>query len=153
MEILLVSDNHGLHEPIDYVLDEYKNIEHKIHCGDFEMPVEYLKDFKVVNGNNDYTTLPNSFKMEIGSFKILIMHGHPYASIFNLTNLAKYAKKQGCNTVFFGHTHVFTDECVLGIRMINPGSLWHNRDGSKPSYAIVKITDFEIIVEKKELYK
>ena len=151
MEILLVSDNHGLIEPIEYVLKKHKDIENRVHCGDFELPLRHVSQFSVVNGNNDYSSLPKIIKVNYGDHRILIMHGHPYASIFDLSNLANYAKKEECNTVFFGHTHIFADVELNGVRLINPGSLSHNRDGSRPSYAIVTVDEKSIKVKKMEL--
>ena len=71
--------------------------------------------------------------------------------IFNQPQqLARYAKKVHCDIVFYGHTHIPQDITVDGIRCINPGSIWHNRDGSKPSYMIIRLDDKNIEVEKKE---
>ena len=151
MEILLVSDNHGLIKPIDYVLEKHNHIACKIHCGDFELQLSDLKDFKLVKGNNDYGDVPNYFIIEKGNYNILITHGHPYASVYSLSNLVLFAKDKGCNVVFFGHTHIFCDTEIDGVRLINPGSLSHNRDGSNPSYAIVSFKGNEIIVKKHEL--
>ena len=46
-----------------------------------------------------------------------------------------------CDVVFFGHTHRFTDVREDGIRLINPGSCSHNRDGSPPSFGLLTFED------------
>ena len=49
--------------------------------------------------------------------------------------------------VLYGHTHVPSDETTRGVRMINPGSLSYNRDGSSPSYVIARIEGEKIEVD------
>ena len=115
VQIVLVSDNHGSREPLEYVRRTHADADSFIHCGDVELPT-YL-----VNGHFDM--------------------------------LSEKAKAEGCDIVFFGHTHIPFDKTIGGVRVINPGSIWMNRDGSEPSYMIVTLKGKTISVERKTFRK
>lgn len=152
MKLVVVADNHGRIEPIERVLREHRDADHYIHCGDYEIPEEYLKNFAVVFGNNDYnSTYPQSLVFDVANHRVLVMHGHHYVYIGNYNRLVEKAKAEKCDVVFFGHTHIFTDITIDGIRLINPGSLAYNRDGTRPSYALVEIDENDITVKRINL--
>ncbi len=151
MKFVVVSDNHGRLEPIQEVLNKHQSADGYIHCGDFEIPLAYLSQFAVVSGNNDYADVPNMLILNTPRHRILVIHGHRYASIYSIDRLVQKAKDERCSMVFYGHTHVFSDRIIDGIRFINPGSLSHNRDGSRPCYAIVEINGSDVHVERIEV--
>jgi len=151
MKFVVVSDNHGRLEPIQEVLNKHQTADGYIHCGDFELPLAYLNQFAVVSGNNDYADVPMSIVLNTPTHRILVMHGHRYVSMYSIDRLVQKAKQERCSVVFYGHTHVFSDRMIDGIRFINPGSLSHNRDGSAPCYAIVEIDGWEVNVQRCEL--
>lgn len=151
LKLVVVSDNHGRLEPIQEVLAKHQHADGYYHCGDFELPLEYLHQFAVVSGNNDYADVPMQIIINTPRHRILMMHGHRYVSMFSIERLVQKAKAERCNMVFYGHTHVYNDQIIDGIRFINPGSLSHNRDGSKPCYAIVEIDDHEVRVQRHEV--
>ena len=64
------------------------------------------------------------------------------------------AKEEGCDIVFYGHTHSFYNNVVDDVYFVNPGSTFYNRDMSDPCYAIVNIDDVtgEITTEKINVY-
>ena len=68
-----------------------------------------------------------------------MIHGNGYTWSMNV--FVDKAKKEKVDTVFFGHTHIFMDDYYNGIRFINPGSIYNNRDLTPPCYAIVTIDD------------
>ena len=151
LKFVVVSDNHGRVEPISEVLNKHQFADGYIHCGDFEIPLSYLNQFAVVSGNNDYADVPNMLILNTPRHRILVMHGHRYASMYSIDRLVQKAKDERCSLVFYGHTHVFRDQIIDGIRFINPGSLSHNRDGSRPCYAIVEIDGSEVHVQRVEV--
>lgn len=151
LKICLCSDNHGDRKSLEKILYDNPSCDYYVHAGDSLMYPEELEPFVSVEGNNDYGyDYPKTRILEIGGHRILLIHGHGYT--YSLNNFAQKAKENKCDTVFFGHTHVFTDLFHNGIRFINPGSTYYNRDGSTPCYARVFILDDnEIKVERIDL--
>lgn len=155
IKIVLVSDNHGNPAGLDYVREKHRGADYFIHCGDAELPTWMLTDFSVVQGNNDgYGQFPSRLIMPVGEHQIYICHGHRDMFFGHFDMLAAKAKEAGCDICFFGHTHIPYDQVIDGVRVINPGSIWHNRDGSAASYKIVtlngkKVDVAEMTYEKK----
>ena len=149
IKIILVSDNHGLRHPLEFLRKHYKDADYFLHCGDTELPVYEMDGFAVVHGNNDpYGSFPMRRVLEIGEHRILMVHGHRDLIFGQFAMLADRAKSFDCDIVCFGHTHIPFDQTIKGVRVLNPGSIWRNRDGSKPSYMIVTLDGPEIRVEK-----
>ena len=139
-EIVLVSDNHGQRKPLEYLKENYPVTDYFIHCGDSEMHPNQLSGFTSVQGNNDFFhAYPNERIITIENHNILVVHCHMHMIFNQPQQLARYAKKVHCDIVFYGHTHIPQDITVNGVRCINPGSIWHNRDGTKPSYMIIHL--------------
>ena len=93
--------------------------------------IKYSRSFK----NKNYLPKFN----EIYDRRILLIHGDGYT--YAVSGLANKAIQENCDVIMFGHTHEFFDEEYKGIRLINPGSCFHNRDLTTPCYAIVTIED------------
>ncbi len=152
--IVLISDNHGQKECLTYIRRTYPKADYYIHCGDTELPPYLLDGFAVVQGNNDfYNQYPLRKVLEIGGHRILVTHGHRDMIFGKFEMLAAKAKAFDCDVVFFGHTHIYHDNTYDGVRVLNPGSIWRNRDGSKPSYMIVTIDGDSITAERKTYQK
>lgn len=138
---LLVSDNHSLKAPLEYLRETYSSYDYFLHCGDSELPKYLMSGFAAVAGNNDrYGEFPQNMVLEIEGHMIYLTHGHRDFFMGRMDMLAARAKAMGCDTVCFGHTHIPFDQTVDGIHLLNPGSVWHNRDGSAPSYMLLEIT-------------
>ena len=160
--IVLVSDNHGDRKSLQYLGETYPEYDYFIHCGDSEMPAGEMDGFICVEGNNDFGyhgEIPLNQVLAVGKHRIYICHGHmDFLSYFHYEPMVKRAVNMGCDIVFFGHVHTYYDEVLDGVRLLNPGSIRHNRDGSPPSYMLVHIRDDDIDVmhmtygshEKKE---
>lgn len=146
MELVIVSDNHGKREILNKIYSAYPNADAYIHCGDSEMDEESLKPYKSVMGNNDWNYFPEYRVVGVNDKRILVIHSHtlPYGN--TVKNLVKLAKKESCDIACYGHTHRFDSQEVENVHVINPGSLFYNRDGSKPSYAILREKDGIITV-------
>lgn len=149
-KIVLCSDNHGPLDPIYKILNDNPNADYYFHCGDLCNDPNLIKPFLVVKGNNDYGFMLDKQRiLEIEGHRILLFHGTSYT--YSISVLTEKVKNEKCDILFFGHTHMFLDETINDIRMINPGSCYYNRDLSKPCYAIVNIDIDNIKVEKIEL--
>lgn len=145
IRIILVSDNHGLREPLAWLQQQYHDYDAFLHCGDSELPASMMAGFASVQGNNDaYGVYPLHRIIDLGKHHILLTHGHRDFFFGRYDMLAKLAKQNGCDLVCFGHTHVPFDDTIEGIRLLNPGSIWHNRDGSRSSYMRVILDEKKI---------
>lgn len=149
MKIIVVSDNHGRTAWLNKIRDRHKDADCFIHCGDIEMHPDELRGFVCVRGNNDYYDYPEYRIVHLDKHNIFVTHGHRMMLFFDRSFLVSKAKEHGCDIVCFGHTHVFEYRYIDGVHIINPGSITHNRDGSKPSYAIVEVND-DVIVNRVE---
>ena len=145
VKILLVSDNHGDRKSLEYVKQTFSDYDYFVHCGDSVMTDDELEGFICVRGNNDFLVsdkVPDHTVLEAGGHRIYICHGHmDFISYFHYDPMIRHARELGCDTVFFGHVHTYYDETVDGVRLLNPGSIRHNRDGSTPSFMLVHIDD------------
>lgn len=149
MKIVVVSDNHGRKQVLDKVIIDNSDADYFIHCGDSELPKEMLRGFLAVRGNNDFTfDLPEYKILEVENYRILVLHGHRLIYMQNREMLINRAKAEKCNIVCFGHSHIFESMMIDGIQLINPGSLWQNRDGTKPSYAILELNNNSIKIRR-----
>lgn len=152
IKIIATSDNHGYIDPINEILKNHSNADFYLHMGDVCCNPKLIRPFVAVRGNNDYDyDLPDYKVIEVNDKnRIFMAHSHQY--IFNKQRMIDEAKENKCNIILYGHTHVFSDSIVDGIRMINPGSCLYNRDHSKPCYAEITIDDKgEIQANKIEL--
>lgn len=147
MRILIVSDTHGRNNSYLDIVEKWKPLDLVVHCGDVEGS-EYLVSEAagcktvIVQGNNDYfSDLPREIEMEIGRYRVMITHGHPYYVNMGHEFLAKEAAARRINIVMYGHTHRPVVEKKYGVLILNPGSLTYPRqEGRKASYIIMDIT-------------
>lgn len=140
LKICLVSDNHGDLGSIRKILNDNPACDYYFHAGDCLVEPFEIAPFVAVEGNNDWNyDYPKQRIFEIGGHRILLMHGHSYCWSMDL--MVDKAKQEKCDVIFFGHTHSYMDKTVNGIRIINPGSCFHNRDMTSPSYARVYLMD------------
>lgn len=152
IKICVCSDNHGNLESIEKIKEDNPACDYYFHLGDSHFDEKTLSPFISVEGNNDWEgDFPRQRVIEIMNHRILLIHGDGYT--YAISGLANKALHEECDVIMFGHTHEFCDEEYKGVRIINPGSCFHNRDLSKPSYAIVTIDENgKIEVQKKEIY-
>lgn len=131
MKILLMSDSHGNLQGVKNALERFgRGADLIVHCGDgtrgeAQWLTENCRDKAVVcvRGNCDFgTMLRDNEYIDIMNHRILVTHGHLYSVKFGLMQLAYKAEEEGCDLVFYGHTHIANDETNGRVRMINPGS-------------------------------
>lgn len=151
MEFIVCSDNHGNSQVLSKILKDHPEAVSYLHCGDNELSNEVMKPFVAVTGNNDFFySYPEVLVSQIGDLRIMITHGHtmPYGN--RVEAMVALAKSKNCSVVCTGHTHVYMDKIVDGVRVLNPGSLFYNRDGSAPCYMKVS-TDGKMITDVQRI--
>ena len=146
MKIVLISDTHGY---CDGLADSIKQqqADYILHMGDGVTDAYRLKretglPVFVVAGNNDYGTQEKeALFLILEHVPIFMTHGHRYGVHYGREQLAETALQKEAKLALYGHTHIFWDEEIAGIRLINPGSPTLPRDGGSPSYAVLDLTD------------
>ena len=138
MKIVVVSDNHKNYMVLEKILNDNPDADNYLHLGDSEFDMLDIRPFAGVRGNvdDDYDypiekviDLPNGHS-------IYMCHGNAYSG--DATLIAKAAKDMGCDIALFGHTHIFYNQVINGISVINPGSCSRSKEGPN-SYAIINI--------------
>ncbi len=112
VQIVLVSDNHGSREPLEYVRRTHADADSFIHCGDVELPTYLVDGFAVVQGNNDnYQQFPARRIIELGEHRIYVCHGHRDMFFGHFDMLSEKAKAERRRrkdaTLFSSATHIF----------------------------------------------
>lgn len=158
MKWIVVSDSHGHTDRLEKIKAENKDAKGFIHCGDYEDDDLTLNGFICVRGNNDYyTSSPIERIVELNDhYKAYVTHSHLVYVFERENSLVQKAKEKGCNIVLFGHTHIPTLRQIDGIYLVNPGSLYYNRNGSHISYCEIELEADQIKIRLKpyeEKYK
>ena len=146
MKILIVSDTHRKNENYMKVLQKVGKLDLVIHLGDIEGSEYTIQEaagcpVEMVAGNNDFfSNLPSEKTLQIGSYCVMITHGHRYYISMGNEMLKKEAIAQGIDIVMYGHTHKPVIDISDNIIAINPGSLSYPRqENRKPSYIIMEL--------------
>lgn len=149
IEIIVVSDNHGLTKPIERVKQKHASADAFIHCGDSELGYDYLDGFAAVTGNNDYYyEYPEYLIIDVKGVKVYITHSHQFSYRNRIEGLAKKAINNHCQIACYGHTHVYDVTEYNSVTVVNPGSMRYNRDNTPPCYAQILIEDSKITVNR-----
>lgn len=160
MRIIVMSDTHKKYSSIEKIVFRNMNADMFIHLGDGEDDVDLILDkfpelsprFIHVRGNCDYGSLNGySCVIPVESHKIYAAHGHLLGVNFGVDNMEKIAKENNCDIMLYGHTHCRFMKYDDGMYIMNPGSASSPRDGSKPSYGYIDITDAGIITNIVDL--
>lgn len=152
VKLVVMSDSHGDDEAVEAILRVESHADAYIHCGDLGTPEEKFPLLITVKGNNDwYSSAPYERVLHEGGTAIYITHSHRISYLDRARRIAAAARDHGCSLALYGHTHVYDDQTIGGVRVVNPGSCWQNRDLSEPSYAVVWIDGGRVVkVERKE---
>jgi putative phosphoesterase len=135
-----MSDSHGYDDNVRRVMTENSDADVFLHCGDLSSDDRLFPGLICVQGNNDYySDFPDQRVLQYAGVSFLMIHSHRVPPIGRPKALAVMAKENNCSVVLYGHTHAYDDRYVDGIRLLNPGSLYYNRDMSKPGYMIITI--------------
>lgn len=146
MKILIVSDTHGHNRNLERALLIESPIDLLIHLGDMECPEEDIRSIagcpcEMIAGNNDFfSSLDREAEIKIGSYNVLMAHGHDYYVSLGTENIRAEGISRNKDIVMFGHTHRPLLVREKEIVMLNPGSLSYPRqEGKIPTYAIMTI--------------
>ena len=140
-KVLLLSDSHRDISFLEKLPLLHPEIHIFWHCGDSELPSGYMRQWINVQGNCDaYQEYPAYQTITLAGHRFLLVHGDRYLHYAsNCDRLVQFAHQQQCTFVCFGHTHVYMDQTVDGIRLLNPGSIRFPRDDHGPSYMILDV--------------
>lgn len=153
MRVMIVSDTHGKHGGLKMALERERKdggVDMLLHLGDSEGNEDYITALAecptyIVRGNCDYSSgLLNQEIVEIGEHRIFMTHGHEYMVSIGMDKIRAAAKKFGCDTAMFGHTHKPYLDVGLGeqVTLINPGSIAFPRQlGRKGTYIILEVPE------------
>lgn len=153
MRILVISDTHiprVAHDLPAAIYDEIKKVDMILHAGDFVERSVYeklksLKDLRAVAGNMDSQFLKDNLKakevIEVGKFKIGLVHGHGAKRDLINTVRNEFGK---VDAIVFGHSHDAISIVKDGILFLNPGSPTDNIFAAYNSYGIIELDDKKI---------
>lgn len=146
MRILVVSDTHHDFDALyRLVLREKDAIDLLVHLGDGAQDIDDLRavwpllPVRFVRGNCDYiSTAPDTTLVEADGLRLFLTHGHLFDVNRTTERLAMQARRQDAAVALFGHTHRQLCRDVLGVQLLNPGSLGKPRDG-KRGYGVIEV--------------
>ena len=148
MRIIVMSDSHGMSAQVEKIIRANEGADIFVHLGDGEPEVSAMRrkypdiDLRNVSGNCDWSSgVPKSIIIEAMGKKIFCTHGHYYHVKDGVEPLVFAAKENGCCAALFGHTHERLIGTEEGIDLMNPGSCSCPRDGMKPSYGYIDVTE------------
>lgn len=149
MKIVVVSDNHGRSEPLEQILELHRDADVFIHCGDSELPPQFLQGYVCVRGNNDfYYEYPEMKILELEGHRMMIVHGHHHLYMGQLDMLVSKARRAGLRLcVLRPYAYLFQpaarrrDSC-------ESGALSRNRDGTPPCYAVITIDGSDVSIDR-----
>jgi hypothetical protein len=149
LKIVITSDVHGHIERLERIAHIHHDADFFLDAGDSEATESMILPFVSVEGNNDmFHAFPKTRVIDAPPHKIYMTHSHEFFISQRDEGLVKKAKRLGCDIVIFGHSHVPLVQEMYGVTLINPGSLYYNRDRSPISYMVLTIDDFKINIER-----
>ncbi len=138
-KLTVISDIHRDIVRLERLIPKMNATDCAVCCGDGAREFLYARGricvpTVCVRGNNDFdAVLADAACIDFGGVNTFVAHGHKYGVKRGLDALSAAAARGGCKLALFGHTHVFFDGVVNGMRLINPGALCCG------SYAVVEI--------------
>lgn len=153
MRMLAVSDTHHDFDALyRLVLREGDHIDLLLHLGDGAQDIDDLRavrpllPVRFVRGNCDYiSNAPDTAVVEADGLRLLLTHGHLFDVNRTPERLAMEARRQNATVALFGHTHCQLCREVLGVRLLNPGSLSKPRDGAR-GYAAIEVSQGQPVI-------
>jgi len=151
MKIGVIADTHIPYSALrlpNEICNVFKSVDLILHAGDLvEISVldelNKLAETQAVYGNMDEfevrKALPEKRIIEIGKFKIGLIHG--YGAPFNLRNKVKKEFSQKVDVIVFGHSHSPVNDIQDDILFFNPGSPTDKIFAKYNSYGILTIED------------
>ncbi|MBR3844844.1 MAG: YfcE family phosphodiesterase [Clostridia bacterium] len=143
MRILVVSDIHGDTLSAMNAIQDQPTANTILFLGDGIGAIDKLTDlypnktFYSVAGNCDFASVePTTRVMEFGGKRIMMTHGHEYHVKFGIENVVHSARRNQCDILLYGHTHIPETHYDKGLYVLNPGSLSRRNSNT---YGIIDI--------------
>lgn len=141
MRFLIMSDTHGLVQPVSDIVRDHP-VDYILHAGDSEMDVNHalFRQMIMVRGNMDRDlTLQPMRLLRTQGLLLLLVHGHEHGVKHDLLRLKLLAKEYDARIVVYGHTHRPGYMLEEGILYVNPGSLARPRGYPDPTYVLMDV--------------
>ncbi len=149
MRLLVLSDSHGNPSAIQSAIEAQPSATTILFLGDGMRDLESLesqysqKTFYKVSGNCDLASLePSTRLLEFAGKRVMMTHGHEYMVKFGNAQALHTARRNQCDLLLYGHTHLPFCDYVDGLYVMNPGSVARR---NSHSYGFVDITPAGII--------
>lgn len=153
MDVLAVSDSHGIVNNLTRILEREKECKTVFFLGDGARDIEYCKSrfpdrrFVCVKGNNDWGSSEETEAYRyIDGNTVIAVHGHLFGVRYGLHELAGKAESVRANVALYGHTHKADISFINGVSLINPGAVCDGR------YAVITLGKDGPIPSLKSLY-
>ncbi len=146
MKILVVSDTHHNFNVLNEAVNENLDADLIIHLGDGENEARDIhnlhpeKPMVYVLGNCDYGMHKTKHIVTACGYKIYCCHGHIEDVHSGLERLVEAAKENDCKIALYGHTHLYRNEKIDDVYVMNPGSLDSPRNHNVPTYGIIELS-------------
>jgi len=130
IRIMIVSDTHGRWDKLRAAVERQFPFDFLVHCGDGIRDIlqaDIPRDVVVIKvpGNMDMgyaDGMERRLFHTISGKKIMITHGDLFRAHDGLDLLESEGKREGCDVVFFGHTHYRHHGGTRPV-LFNPGAL------------------------------
>lgn len=107
-------------------------------------------DFHCVKGDFDEVDMPEKKTVQIGEFKIGMIHGHQVIPWGDEVALGNIQRELGCDILLWGHSHQIDVKVREGKFYINPGSISgafsYNSPDPTPSFVLMILQGEDAIV-------
>lgn len=145
MKIIVMSDSHGKSGTLIDIGLTHNDADAFLFLGDGWRDFDDFKsvfDKKLcvsVRGNCDFGYDGDDERtIYLGGKKILMAHGHTFSVKSGIGRMVAEAKRNNCDIMLYGHTHIANAEHRDGMYILNPGSAGHGGFGGN-SYGIIEI--------------
>lgn len=164
VRIGVVSDTHGSASAIDRCIAAAGEVDGWFHLGDYARDARLLADktgkpVYCVTGNCDgfpsggtpelrfpdkQTVIVSEAVVTAGGARIFLCHGHMYDVDLGPWTLSYRGEELQCAAALFGHTHRGELSAYGSLLLLNPGSPYRPRGGSKASFAILEAENGDV---------
>ena len=107
-------------------------------------------DYHGVKGDYDEGDMPETKVVQIGEFKIGMIHGHQVLPLGDVESLSGVARQLDCDIFISGNTHQYNVKVLDNKLFLNPGSIsgaFSNfASDPSPSFILMVLTGPEVIV-------
>jgi hypothetical protein len=143
MQIVIAADCHGQTNRLKMLELAYPDADYYLHAGDLNGQLPHTKKWQCIRGETEEKlSMQETLKIDTPFGSIFMLHGHQLARKERIQQAAEHAAQKGCSIAVFGHSHQPVVQTVSNVMVINPGSLFKNRDGQS-TYALLELTETE----------